>query len=138
MAFLALRKWKLIFFNIKVGNFLWHNCLTWEDAPVYKIWAHYLKKWHGYGLALGHLDWKPWMFIHDWPYWEAIFFKKIQNSSLSFFMASSTHKRTTCERIAFFWVFVIFFDFFQNRVKFVGLTIRRKKLNQSKLSVVLL
>ena len=99
---LALRKLKMIFLNIKVGNFLWHNCLTWEDAPIYKIWAHYLKKWHRYGLALGHLDWKPWMFIHDRPCCEASFSKSCQNSSLSFFMASSTHTRRACERIHFF------------------------------------
>ena len=100
----------MIFSNIKVGNFFWHNCLTWEDAPVYKIWAHYLNKWHGYGLALGHLDWKPWMFIHDRPFCEASFLKSCQNSSLSFFMASSTHKRTARK----FFEFLLFsFTFFK-------------------------
>ena len=31
------------FLNVKVENSRCQHCFTWEDEPIYKIWAHYLK-----------------------------------------------------------------------------------------------
>src|SRR6266498_145204 len=44
-------------------------------------------------------------------------FKLCQNSSLAFFLRSSTYKRTPCKRFAFFDIFFIIFDFFSKRDK---------------------
>ena len=136
-AFLAFQKWKMIFSNIKVGNFLWHNCLTWEDAPIYKIWAHNLKNDIDMVLPL-----VIWIESHECSYMIGHVvkqvFKKVVKFQVYHFSRRPVHiRRRPAKELHFFEFFIILFDFFQNRVKFVGLTIRRKKFNKSKLSLVL-
>jgi len=62
---------------------------------------------------LGHLTRNLYMSIDDWPFCEEVFWKLCQNSGLSFFLATSTHKRSPCQRISLFEYFFIFFIFFE-------------------------
>ena len=52
------------------------------------------------------------MFIHDRPFCEDFFCKFCQKSSLSFFIATSTHIRSPCQRNSFFEMFINLFHFF--------------------------
>ena len=75
--------------------------------------------------------------LYDRPFCEWIFWKVYQNSSLLFFQATSTHKRTPCQMISFLKFFFIFFDFFQNGLKIAGTSFHSNDMNLLKLSVVL-
>ena len=86
---------------------------------------------------LDRLAWNLYMFIDDRAFCEELSWKVCQNSSLSFFLTTSTHKRTLCWRISFFDVFFIFFDFFQKQVRMERIAIRWKRSIFSKLSTVL-
>ena len=66
---------------------------------------------------LGRLAWNLYMFIDHRLFCEWFFWKVCQKSSLSFLLATSTHKSTPCRRIYFFDVFFIFFEFFQKKSK---------------------
>ena len=51
------------------------------------------------------------MFIDDRLFCDGFFSKICQKLSLWFLLATSTHKRTPCQRISFFGVFFILFEF---------------------------
>ena len=61
---------------------------------------------------LGHLTRNLYMFIDDRTFCEEVFWKHCKKSCLSFFLSTSTHKRTPCQRISFFEYFFTFFYFF--------------------------
>ena len=86
---------------------------------------------------LGHLNRNLYMFIDNWYFCEQVFWKLCQNSCLSFFLATSTHESTPCQRISFSEYFFTFFDFFLKTVKMVAVTIHCKGSNYPKLSMVL-
>ena len=47
------------------------------------------------------LSWNLYMFVDDRTFCEIFFCKLWQKSSLPFFLSTSTHKRTPCQRISF-------------------------------------
>ena len=59
-----------------------------------------------------------------------------QNSSLLFFVSTTTHKRALCQRISFFQQFITLIDFFEKRFKMATMAIRRKGSKFSKPSTV--
>ena len=66
---------------------------------------------------LGHLTRNLYMSIGDWPFCEEVFWKLCQNSGLSLFLATSTHKRTPCQKISFFEYFSLSFILLKKRSK---------------------
>ena len=76
--------------------------------------------------SLRHLTRNLYMFIDDWLFCEEVFWKHCQNSCLSFFLSTSTHKRTPCQRISFFVYFFTFFYFVEKIVKMVVVPIHPK------------
>ena len=119
-------KWKIIFLWNKAGNYFWQYCLSRKDSQMCQVWALYHKLCHENSHNFRHLAWKAWMFIHDKSFCERMFLKICQNWSLSFFLPTSTYKRTPCQRIAFFEIFFIFLDVFQNRVKIACTSLHSK------------
>ena len=69
---------------------------------------------------------------------EVFVWKVCQKSSLNFFLSTSTHKRSPCQRISFFEVFFLFFDFFEKMVQMAGMAIHWKWSILPKSSKVLL
>ena len=68
---------------------------------MYQIWTLYHKLCHGNSHTL-----VIWLESHECLYMIGLFvneffWKVCQNLSLSFFLATSTHKRTPCQRISF-------------------------------------
>ena len=86
---------------------------------------------------LRHLTRNLYMFIDDWPFCDKVLWKLCQNSGLSFFLATSTHKRSPCQRISLFEYFFTFFNFFQKTVKMVVVPVHPKGSHFWKLSMVL-
>ena len=62
---------------------------------------------------LRHLTQNLYLFIDDWPFYEEVFWYLCQNSGLSFFLATSTHKRCPCQRISPFDYFSTFYYFLE-------------------------
>ena len=60
---------------------------------------------------LRHLTRNLYIFIDDWPFCEEVLWKFCQNLSLSFFLATRTHKRSPCQMISLFEYFFTFFYF---------------------------
>ena len=85
----------------------------------------------------GRLTWNPYIFIDDRRFCEVIFCKVWQKSCLLFFLSTSTHKRTPCQRISFFEIFFILFELFEKMVKMINKAICRKKSIFPKLWMVL-
>ena len=122
-----------------------HNLKTLSSATLFVIPRHtYVSNMgtlsqtmtRGWSY-LGHLTRNLYMSIDDWPFCEEVFWKLCQNSCLSFFLATSTHKRTPCQRISFFEYFFTFFYFVEKTVKMAVVPIHPKGLHFSKLSMVL-
>ena len=86
---------------------------------------------------LVHLTRNLHMFIDDWPFCEKVLWIICQNSCFSFFLETSTHKRTPCQMISFFEYFFTFFDFFEKKVKMAAVSIHCTGSNYPKLSTVL-
>ena len=87
-------------------------------------------------ISLFFLGFEKWAKCLAW-----LFIKKgwkvCQNSDLPLFLATSTRKMSSCQRIYFFEYFFTFLYFFEKTVKMAAVSIRWKWSNFSKLSNVM-
>ena len=97
---LFLKLFLATMFVITTHAYLW-NMGTLSQTMVHR-WSY-----------LGHLTRNLYMFIDDLAFCEEVLWKFCQNSSLSFFLGTSTHIRSPCQRICFFEYFFTFFLIFR-------------------------
>ena len=111
MSFLTIKKWKMIFINIiwktSVLNIVCHN-----NTHLCVKYGHIITN-YGTGMIISRSFDSKLIHVYRWlTFCEEVLRKLCQNSSLSFFLATSTHKKTSCQRISFFQYFLTFFYFF--------------------------
>ena len=118
--------------NLKtqLGNIVF----PYQHTPAGQKWwhCHKLCRVNGHNLVIW--PWNPLMPIGGRPSFVWFFCKVCENSSLSFFLATSGHKRSRFQRISFFEYIFKFFEFFEKMAKMVGMAIHWKGSNFQKLS----
>ena len=134
--FFALKKRKLILWKYFEES-LWQGCLIYQYAPMCGVsdLYHKLCRWNDHNLLIW-LETSICSYMID-LFVKTFFCKCCQKSSLSFFIATSTHIRIPCQRIWFFEVFITLLHFFLKTIKTVATTNHRKRWYFLELSMFL-
>ena len=119
----------MIFSSKENENFVRKHCLSFQDAPLCKIWGHLNKLCHECGHKIDHLAWKPCIFTLDSSFLRTLFKNNCHITSLLFYLVTWSHVMTQCEAFIIFWFFMNFFCPFQNVLKTAGMTVPSELLN---------
>ena len=107
-------KMKIDIIKIKLQTQLGNVVFPYKDATTGQIWALYHKLCVLNGLNLVIWLWNPFMFIDDRPSSNQSLCKVWEISFLSFFLPTSGHSGSLCQRIYFFEFLSLFLSFFKN------------------------
>ena len=97
------------------------TCLTFKDTHLCIIPDHLNKLCREIGYNIGHLAWKPWIFIHDSSFLRTLFQDICIIPSLYFFLDTMSHKMTQCQGFPFFCFFQIVYADFKRQSKLLAL-----------------
>ena len=118
-------------FKTQLGNIVF----PYQHTPAGQKWLHCHKLCRVNGHNLVIWPWNPLMPIGGRPSFVWFICKVCENSSLSFFLATSGHKRSRFQRISFFEYIFKSLSFPKKMAKMAGMAIHGKGSNFQKLSM---